>query len=77
MSKHLIQRDYGVECKNRECNNRIVLGEYMTPRRSNDEPEDPIPLIRFTARKVTCAKCHKTYRYEHSDLREFPAKLPV
>jgi hypothetical protein len=77
MSKHLIQRDYGVECKNRECHNRIVLGEYMTPRRSNDEPEDPIPLIRFTARKVTCAKCQKTYRYEHSDLREFPAKLPV
>ncbi len=69
-----IHRDYGVECKNPECNNRIVFGEYMTPRRSE---EDPISLIRFTARKVTCPKCHKTCHYDHSDLREFPAKLSV
>jgi hypothetical protein len=77
MSIHSIQRDYGVECKNRRCNNRIVLGEYMTHLRSGEDPEDPIPLIRFTARKVTCAKCQKTSQYEHSDLREFPAKLSV
>ena len=82
MRKMYIHRDYGVECKNPECNNRIVFGEYMTPRRSED-PEDPkdsegpIPLIRFTARKITCAECHKTYRYDHSDLREFPPKLSV
>ena len=73
-----IHRHYGVDCKNRECNNRIVFGEYMTPRGSESGPEeDPIPLIRFTARKVTCPQCHKTYKYDHSDLREFPAKLSV
>ena len=31
MSIHFIHRDYGVECKNRGCNSRIVFGEYMTP----------------------------------------------
>lgn len=78
-----IHRHYGVECKNRECDNRIVLGEYMTPSRSEEDQdpmrseEDPISLIRFTARKVTCPECHKTYQYDHSDLREFPAKLSV
>jgi hypothetical protein len=72
-----INKVYGVACKNAECNKRIVLGEYMTPRRSEEEPEDPIPLIRFTARKITCPKCHKTYQYHHSDLREFPAKVSV
>jgi hypothetical protein len=72
-----IHRDYGVECKNRACNNRIILGEYMTPSRSEEDPIEPISLIRFTARRVTCPKCHKTCQYHHSDLREFPAKLSV
>ena len=66
-----IQRDYGVQCKNSECSKGIVLGEYMTRRRSKG---DPITLIRFTARKLTCPKCHKTYQYDHSDLREFSTK---
>jgi hypothetical protein len=74
MSIHSTHRDYGVECKNRRCNSRIVLGGYMAPLRSG---EDPIPLIRFTARKVTCANCYNTYQYEHSDLREFPTKVSV
>jgi hypothetical protein len=69
-----IQRDYGVECKNSGCSKGIVLGEYMTRRRSKG---DPITFIRFTARKLTCPKCHKTYRYDHSDLREFSTKLSV
>jgi len=69
-----IQRDYGVACKNPECNNGIALGEYMTRRRSKG---NPITLIRFTARKLTCPKCRKTYQYDHSDLREFPSKLSV
>lgn len=77
MSIHSILRDYGVECKNRGCKNRIVLGEYLTPRQSGEDPGDPIALIRFTARKVTCANCHTTYQYDHSDLREFPAKLSM
>jgi hypothetical protein len=67
-----IQRDYGVACKNPECNSGIALGEYMTLRRPKG---DPITLIRFTARKLTCPKCHKTYQYGHSDLREFSPKL--
>jgi len=69
-----IQRDYGVACKNPECNNGIVLGEYMTRRRSKG---DPITFIRFTPRKLTCPKCRKTYQYDHSDLREFSTKLSV
>jgi hypothetical protein len=67
-----IQRDYGVACKNPECKNGIVLGEYVTRRRSKG---DPIPLIRFTARQLTCPKCDKTYPYDHRDLREFSSNL--
>ena len=69
-----ILRDYGVECRNPECNNEIVLGEYMTRRRSEG---DLLTSIRFTARKLTCPKCHKTYQYDRSDLREFSTKLSV
>ncbi len=69
-----IQRDYGVACKNPKCSNRIVLGEYMARRRSSG---DPITLIRFSARKLTCPECHKAYEYDQNDLREFSDKLSV
>jgi hypothetical protein len=69
-----VQRDYGVKCKNPGCNNGIVLGEYMARRQSK---KDPIPFIRFAARKLTCPNCHKTYQYDHSDLRELSTKLSV
>jgi hypothetical protein len=75
-----IHREFGVECKNTECKKAIVLGGYLTPRHSKESPDgldDPIPLIRFTARRVTCPECQKTYEYDHSDLREFPAKSSV
>jgi hypothetical protein len=53
---HSIHRDYRVECKNRGCISRIVLRKYMTARQPGQGPEDPIPLIRFTARTVTCRR---------------------
>jgi hypothetical protein len=64
-------RDYGVQCKNPECNSGIVLGEYIRRRSKGD----PILLIRFTARNLTCPNCHQTYEYDHKDLREFSTKL--
>ena len=72
-----IHREFGVECKNPECNKEIVLGGYLTPRQSNEDPDDPIPLIRFTARRVTCPERQRTYEYDHSDLREVPTKFTV
>ena len=69
-----VQRDYGVQCKNPECNRGIVLCEYMARRRSKG---GPIPLIRFSARNLTYPNCHQTYEYDHNDLREFSTKLSV
>jgi len=60
---------YGFECKNADCKAGIIFGRYLTrPQRLGDVAI----LVRVNPGRLKCPKCGQEYRYDQSDLQEFP-----
>jgi hypothetical protein len=64
------QRQYGVECKTKDCNYGIILGDYMT------QPQQGGDVISFVVlqapTKFRCPACDQEHEYTQTDLRMFP-----
>jgi len=62
-----IEKKFGVECKNPQCGECIVLGMYMKPPQST---RDFVNFVMVGHWKLTCRSCGDVYDYDQADLRE-------
>lgn len=62
------ERKFGVECKNPECGDWIVLGMHDLTR--PESRRDLLTYIQSGPWKLTCPTCGDAEDYDHFDLRE-------
>jgi hypothetical protein len=63
------QKRFGVECKNSQCGDCIILGMHMTTPQST---RDFVSFVMVGHWKLTCPSCGEANDYDQTDLRECP-----
>jgi hypothetical protein len=70
----VMERRYGVECKNGECKAPIIFARYM----ANPETDiDSSPNVEINPGRLRCPRCGDDSIYAMEDLMEFPPDIQV
>jgi len=66
------EKKFGVECKNPQCRDSIVLGIYMAPPQSSS---DFVNFVVAGHWKLICPSCGDAHDYNQGDLRAWHPSL--